>query len=153
MIEVKVVSKNGAYRRTLYPGDKVYVAARWEQKIEARAFAAELMRAGYVVTSRWVWSEERDPAHENPNEAVRWADSDLQDIRMSDVFLLLSDGELGRGGKDFELGYAYALGKRSAVIGPPTHVFAAGLSDVRRYEDKAAFRCIYLDAEKIDALP
>jgi hypothetical protein len=111
-------------------GDRVYVAARFERQAEARDVADELVLSGFRVTSRWLFSpgiKMGDPA-----SARLWAERDLEDVRCADVYLLLSDDVLGRGGKDFEGGAAWVWKKRLIVVGPPAHVFHY-LPDVIRY--------------------
>lgn len=144
------MEKDTGYLLALYPGDRVYVAARFERQAEARAFAAELMRAGYEVTSRWLYAA--GLALGDPDEAAAAAMKDVADLKAADAYILLADEELGRGGKDFEAGVMWAMGRRVTVIGPPAHVFHF-LPGVRRYATTADFRCVYLGAEKIDALP
>ena len=131
----------------LRPGDRVYVAARFERQLEARALAAELTRAGYTVRARWLGAE--GSALVDPQTARLWAQRDLNDVDYASVYLLLSDEVLGRGGKDFEGGYAFARGKRLVVVGPPAHVFHH-LPGVRHVRDLSTFRFLYLNGEKID---
>jgi hypothetical protein len=133
----------------LHPGDNIYVAARFERQAEALALRAELERAGYVVTSRWLAAE--GLAYGNVALSKRWAQTDLVDLDAADVYLLLSDTVLGRGGKDFEGGYAFARGKRLVVVGPPAHIFHF-LPGVRRIPTLEEFRFLYLNGEKIDSM-
>lgn len=138
----------GRYRlpRGLYPGDKVYVAARFERQAEARDLAQELVDHGYRVTSRWLFV---DGLKMGTDQAATWAQKDLEDLDAADAVVALSDEVPGRGGKDFELGYAYARGKRCVVVGPPMHVFHH-LPHVVRVTDLMMFRVLYLGGEKID---
>ena len=132
---------------TLRPGDRVYVAARFERQAEARALAYELIANGYPVTARWLNAPGLalgDLARER-----LWAQADLADLDAADVYLLLSDEVPGRGGKDFEGGYAYARGKRLVVVGPRAHIFHA-LPGVHWVQDLPTFRFLYLNGEKID---
>lgn len=131
----------------LRPGDRVYLAARFERQAEARALADELCAQGYSVTSSWLGADGLAMGDARKSEV--WAARDLFDVRQADAYVLLSDAELGRGGKDFEGGYAYALGKRVVVVGPPAHVFHF-LPDVFRVRDLPTFRYLFLDGEKID---
>jgi hypothetical protein len=133
----------------LHPGDKIYVAARFERQAEARSLAIELVRAGYTVTSWWLHAPSL--AIGNPVVSERQAKDDLNDLDGADVYLLLSDDVLGRGGKDFEGGYAFARGKRCIVVGPPAHIFHF-LPGVRRIPTLEEFRFLYLNGEKIDSM-
>ena len=121
----------------LRPGDRIYVAARFERQAEARDVAGELDAAGFIVTSRWLFSPGLQMG--DPESAAHWAKLDLSDVSRADVYLLLSDSELGRGGKDFEGGFAYANGMRIVVVGPAAHVFHY-LPSVHRIRDLDALR-------------
>jgi hypothetical protein len=48
---------------------------------------------------------------------------DLEDIDASELFIQLTTGELARGGRQVELGYAIAMSKSILVVGPKEHVF------------------------------
>jgi hypothetical protein len=116
----------------LFPGDRVYIAARFERQAEASAFADELVKAGLRVTSRWLLI----PDLAVPENAPERARMDLDDLRRADAYVLLSDDVPGRGGKDFEAGFAYATAMCVIVVGPPVHVFHF-LPGVRRFRDLA----------------
>lgn len=140
-------SPRGSVGPALRPGDTVYVAARFERQAEARLVVAELIRAGFKTRCRWV--DAPALAMGVPELERLWAERDLNDLDVADVYLLLSDEVLGRGGKDFEGGYAFARGMRLVVVGPPAHVFHH-LPGVRRVKDLMTFRFLYLNGEKID---
>ena len=131
----------------LRPNDVIYVAARFERQAEARALAEELRRAGYLTRCRWLYAT--GPALGNAETSELQARSDLNDLDGADVYLLLSDEVLGRGGKDFEGGYAFARGKRLVVVGPRAHVFHY-LPGVHWLRDVATLRFLYMNGEKID---
>lgn len=133
--------------RGLHPGDQVYLAGRFERQAELRRLANELVAHGHPVTSAWLGAERLSLG--DLERCNRWAQRDLFDVRRADVYLLVSDDVLGRGGKDFEGGYAYAIGKRCVIVGPPAHVFHF-LPDVVRVRDWAELRFLYLNGEKID---
>jgi hypothetical protein len=128
-------------------GDTVYVAARFERQEEARIVAQQLEANGYHHRCRWLYA--RGSALIDPQVSELWARLDLNDIDACDVYLLLSDEVLGRGGKDFEGGYAFAKRKRLVVVGPRAHVFHY-LPGVRYIKDLPTFRFLYLNGEKID---
>jgi nucleoside 2-deoxyribosyltransferase len=131
----------------LQSGDKVYVAARFERQAEARDLAHALIANGFSVTSRWLTAP--GLALGDPCLSELWGRRDLNDVDACDVYLLLSDEVLGRGGKDFEGGYAFARGKRLVVVGPRAHVFHF-LPGVRHVRDIPTLRFLYLNGEKID---
>jgi len=132
-------------RRVLRPGDRIHVAARFERQAEARAIADELLAAGYHVTSRWLFAPGLQMG--DPVAAQRWALIDLGDVKRADVYLLLSDEVLGRGGKDFEGGFAFAHGMRLVVVGPPAHVFHC-LPGVCRLRDVDELRKQFMTEEE-----
>jgi hypothetical protein len=125
----------------LRPGDRIYVAARFERQAEARALADELVAAGYKVTARWLLAPGLQMG--NPAGCEEWAMRDLEDVLRANVYLLLSDLVPGRGGKDFEGGAAWQAKNRIVVVGPPAHVFHY-LPSVHRFDDLAELRARYL---------
>lgn len=133
-------------------GDRVYVAARFERAEEAEALARELERAGYIVTSQWHHDESTLALGRTFAEGRAAAEKDLTDLARADALILLTDDVPGRGGKDFEAGYARALRKEIVVVGPRCHVFHY-LPDVRHVDDVRTFRMLYLNGEKIDEIP
>lgn len=146
----KVLCRPDPAEPALRPGDTVYVAARFERQDEARTVAHQLAANGYKVRCRWVTSPGLKLGDQR--EAELWARMDLNDLDAADVYLLLSDDVLGRGGKDFEGGYAFARSKRLVVVGPKAHVFHY-LPGVRWVRDLTTFRFLYLNGEKIDEIP
>jgi len=97
----------------------LYLAARFERQPELRVYAARLRAAGHVVTSRWL--EQDGPAV--PTDAAVRAAQDLVDIEYAWWFVLFTDELLGRGGKDFEMGWALHHGLHLRLVGPRVHVF------------------------------
>lgn len=93
---------------------KVYIAARYDRRFELR-FAANALRAnGHEVTAQWL-----DNAEEFKESMAAAAQMDLDDIDRADTILFIGEafGSANRGGgRWFELGYAYALGKRLFVV-------------------------------------
>jgi hypothetical protein len=98
----------------------LYLAARFERQDELRGYAARLRAAGHVVTSRWLDVTGKPPV---PTDSAECARVDLDDILAARWFVLFTDDEPGRGGKDFETGWALALGVSVRIVGPRVHVF------------------------------
>jgi hypothetical protein len=97
----------------------LYLASRFERQAELRVYAALLREVGHTVTSRWL--EHDGPAvGESP---ARCAGQDMIDIDLADWFVLFTDLEIGRGGKDFEMGWALHHGLKLLLVGPRVHVF------------------------------
>lgn len=93
---------------------RIYVAGAMEQIDLCRATASWLRGIGYVAISSW---------HDNHLARVDMLRTeseigrrDIRELRVANTILAFVD-VLGRGGHDFELGYAYALKKRCVVIG------------------------------------
>lgn len=108
---------------------KVYIAARYSRRDEMRAAARLLYDAGIATTSQWLYENCALDHHldEFPDDSNRkTAQVDLDDIRKADTLLFFAeDPRVGvpRGGRHFECGYAFAIGKRVVVIGGPENVF------------------------------
>lgn len=99
---------------------KIYLAGRYERRLELVDIAKELKSFGHEITSRWL-----DGSHDNadPKEC---ATIDLDDIDAADAILLISENGANthsRGGRHFEFGYAYALGKTMILFGKEEGVF------------------------------
>lgn len=143
---------------------KVYLAARYARHPEMRLRRADLEDFfGYEVTAQWINGEHEklDGEYVDNEEAVRqskdgnyipgsvmFAKHDIRDIEAADAFILFTDGadwsgpKAARGGRHWETGYAYALGKKIILIGPKENVFHY-LPEIEHYEDWYAF----IDAE------
>lgn len=63
------------------------------------------------------------PRHTSPPDAEDIALRAIEDICRCDMFVLFTTGEFARGGRHFETGLAYGLGKRIIVVRPVEHVF------------------------------
>lgn len=99
---------------------KIYLAGRYERRLELVKIAAELKSFGHEVTSRWL-----DGSHDNGPEQ-ECALIDIEDIINADGILLVSENGVkthSGGGRHFEFGYAYALGKTMMLLGEQEGVF------------------------------
>lgn len=93
---------------------KVYIAARYDRRFELRFTANALRANGHEVTAKWL-----DNAEEFKESMAAAAQMDLDDIDRADTVLFVGEpfGSVNRGGgRWFELGYAYAQGKRLFVV-------------------------------------
>lgn len=106
----------------------VYLAARFEMR-EALGAWRDLFRThGIDVTSRWIGGDHDTPRAGEAEDAARrrFAEEDLDDIRVADCVVLLNPREhhrSGRGGRHVEVGYALALGKPIIIVGERENVF------------------------------
>jgi len=93
------------------------------------------------VTSRWLTGAhgwDGTPDHEIPELVQsRFAREDLEDIKAADLVVCFTEhpgAGPSQGGRHVEMGYALALGKRIAVVGPVENIFYA-IPIVARYDD------------------
>lgn len=110
---------------------RVYLAARFDSRAEIVLKRKNLydLELGIIVSSRWL--DERVPStigiHDlNPSEYLAPAIADIIDIQNSDVLVLFSvDGDTPtkRGGRHWETGFAYGLGKKVIICGPRENIF------------------------------
>lgn len=108
----------------------IYLAARFSRKDELNGYRRILERDGMEITSRWLTGihEWNGVADETMPHAVsqQFANDDLEDIERAGLFCYFADppdNRGTRGGKDFELGYAYNAGIPCIVVGHRSHVF------------------------------
>lgn len=104
-----------------------YVAADYARKEDARALSDALIEGSggeLACSARWIYDQ---PQHkdgglggelddEDAKSAARVAMEDLEDIASADIFIQLTTGEKARGGRQVELGYAFAIAQSQAVI-------------------------------------
>jgi nucleoside 2-deoxyribosyltransferase len=110
---------------------KVYLASWFSSKNERKKQAEELNALGIGVTSRWLDEKAKPDSNMNEFDAKYLRDTaimDLNDIRNCDVFVLFTvdpnDGPCHRrGGRHWETGYAYGIGKPIFVVGPKENIF------------------------------
>jgi nucleoside 2-deoxyribosyltransferase len=98
---------------------KVYLAAPWTHRPDARAAAAVLERAGHTITERW-WDCESLPATDA--DLGRYAQADMDGVLAADVLVLLNLAKSE--GKAVEQGIALQRGIPIIAIGADrTNVF------------------------------
>lgn len=97
---------------------KIYVAAPWVRKAEARQAAEALLAQGHEITSRWKWLH-----GESEDQAVlaQEAQNDIDDIHEADALVLLNLEKSE--GKAVETGYALASYKPVIVLGGRSNIF------------------------------
>jgi nucleoside 2-deoxyribosyltransferase len=98
---------------------KVYIAAKYHRRFELRSLADALRARGVEVTSRWIDNGEDEAAERGGPGAA--AQMDLDDVVSADAVIFIGEPRGSKntgGGRFFELGFAYGLGKRLiAVLG------------------------------------
>jgi hypothetical protein len=113
----------------------VYVAAPFQHKKLAAEFAREIdLIPGYKVKSRWLL----EGKHELPDGqswtspearplAIRFANEDVEDVKSSDIFVLLAHpGYNVSQGRNVELGLALAWCDEVLIVGEPESIFHLG---------------------------
>jgi hypothetical protein len=114
---------------------RVYLAAPYGSRAKIAAYASELTRIGFTVTSRWLREEhEITPGTEkaavdlSDAQVAKHALDDLEDVKASDLLVLFTAKAVGReggGGRHVETGYF--IGHRGTrhvvVVGEPEHIF------------------------------
>lgn len=99
----------------------VYIAAPFAMRYVLRILRNHLRNNGIEVVSDWLDYDY------TPEDQAATAVSDLADIDRADTMVLFTDAAqfYGRStnGKEVELGYALAKGKRVLIVGRPVNVF------------------------------
>lgn len=99
---------------------KIYLAARYPRRYELIEHADKLIKAGYDITSKWIYGQEEGMTYREI------AVMDIEDVDAADV--VMSFTEIGspphvRGGRHVEFGYGLAKGKQCVTIGEWENVF------------------------------
>ena len=116
------MTKNPKYERI-----RVYVAAPFSKRKQARKLADQLKDVGITVTSSWVYprddiDEDAVNAGTAPDQAKLCANTDLRDLAAANALIQLNYKNLGVGAH-VEFGIALAQSKNVYLIGPQTTVF------------------------------
>ncbi len=122
--------------------NRVYLAGRYDRRLELCGYAEELRAVGHTVVSRWL-----DGCHEIPPTGITdkqslemariFAIDDISDLAKADTFVFFSElpnTTSVRGGRFVELGMAIATRKRCIVVGRHENIFSA-LPQVELYPD------------------
>lgn len=101
-------------------GRRIYIAAPWQLKAQARAWRGVLEAGGLTVTSRWL------DTPDVPQDTDASALECLEDVIAADRLLLINPeawAAAGTGGRHVEFGYAVAAGKDLHIFGVRSNVF------------------------------
>lgn len=101
---------------------KIYIAASLAVKDNVRELAAELERAGFTITSKWLDVDTGyNRSHDELEKAAR---GDYNDLKEADVLLHAFTGIRSTGGGcDTELGMAIAWEKDIVILGERFNIF------------------------------
>lgn len=83
---------------------KVYVAAKFQEKVEVRRLYKKLLAEGHTITHDWLNHKFIKPYHKNARLARKYATADIEGVKKADVFIMRGD-EKGTG-MNTELGAA-----------------------------------------------
>ncbi|MEU8799794.1 hypothetical protein [Spirillospora sp. NPDC048819] len=84
---------------------KIYVAARFEERERVRKVYEALERRGHMITEDWTVHDAAKPYADNGSLVSKYAVQDVDAVRESDVFMLLTSPVAG-GGSSTEFGVA-----------------------------------------------
>lgn len=153
---------------------KVYIAAPFASRDGLRDFAAQLVKIGMECTSLWIQTEDDIKqgmgaaptlSHEEITQAAR---DDLSDVQHADAVVQFTGQAiealhipgangpmLHTGGRQVELGYALARGKKVIVVGDPENIFQRTLCTVVPNWHEAVLELVTLERTKraADTIP
>ena len=111
----------------------IYLCGRYARRAELLDYKAELEAADFGVTSRWLLEKGADIMliDDTIDRRVHDAQVDIADILAADAIVQFSDEPVeysphphaARGGRHFELGFAFARGLLCIVVGPRENIF------------------------------
>lgn len=103
---------------------KFYLAAAYGRKEEIKRYRDELKGLGYDCTSSWLDVLDEVTDFASDDHAQEYAVTDLNDISRADALVLFSEnGQLSRGGRHVEFGFAYAHFKPIYIVGGRELIF------------------------------
>jgi nucleoside 2-deoxyribosyltransferase len=108
---------------------RIYLAAPWVRKADAKAAAAVIEAAGHTITKRWWEHREvpgyggqfRDCPEDQREELAEQAYEDWRGVETADAMIVLNLEKSE--GKAVEQGFALAYGVRLIVVGPLLNLF------------------------------
>jgi nucleoside 2-deoxyribosyltransferase len=111
---------------------RLYLSGQFEDVAFLRRVRDDLIRSGFVITSRWLNGDSLEPATASASEEgaaarlVSIASQDLEDIDSADMVIVFNPDAAratGRGGRHVETGYALARAKPVILVGVRSNVF------------------------------
>lgn len=107
-----------------------YLAADYSRQSEMKEVRGLLEEAGYLVISQWLDSPcaavgigGKELGEGNEESHRLSAERNLLDLESVDEFILFTTGNLSRGGRHWETGYAAQRGIPIYIVGPLEHTF------------------------------
>jgi nucleoside 2-deoxyribosyltransferase len=111
---------------------KIYLAVAWARREEIRKIAEELNKITNVyVNSHWIYETKSLTGKDSFKLRQEQARVDVMDVKKADVLVRFTDNlnrkfvpaKLATGARMFEMGYAYATGKKIIVVGGHQPIF------------------------------
>jgi hypothetical protein len=138
---------------------KIYIAASYPRKAEAKTLALILAGHGHTIVSTWTEMDEgynndgireRESTYQYHKRLQAAAIRDVKQVKECDVIISFTDGEnqLTRGGRHSEFGIAVGLNKKLICIGPKEHVLHY-LPNINEFADLDSFLHTGVDLLKI----
>jgi nucleoside 2-deoxyribosyltransferase len=119
----------------------LYLAARYQRRVELASYMLQLEKAGFIVTSRWLRGFHEDAGQSTRERWSKYAKEDLADIDAADFLIAFTEeplSERSTGGRFVELGYAYAKDKAIIIVGPYENIFCC-IDEFERYPNVEEF--------------
>ncbi len=110
----------------------VYLAAAWSRRREIKLIADQLDTIpGIRVRAHWLNESPKSKPRDPFKFCQQRAQIDVRDVRNADILIRFTDdlqrkfvpARLATGARMFEMGYAYALGKKIVVVGGHQPIF------------------------------
>lgn len=130
---------------------QLYLAAAWSRKDEVRGIAEELNKIpGVKVVARWLFEPKPNYGGEDiMSFRQARAIADVEDVAAANVLVRFSDdlshatvpASLATGARMFEMGFAFAHGKKIIVIGgfQPIFDYLPGIIHLRTVDELKAY--------------
>jgi hypothetical protein len=114
-----------------------YVCSAFPRRRDSERVAEFLASRGGQINCEWLYQEVS--GYNYPEMLPSFAKRDLNEIKESDLVVVLSGDRQSHSGKSAELGAALALGKTVVLIGKPENVMECHPA-IHRFESEEAFR-------------
>lgn len=100
---------------------RLYLAAPWSQRDQARIMSQKLMEAGHIVTATWFNQEPTD----DPAMLREFALRDIEELFSANMLILINSQKRGEetSGKAVETGLAIATLKGIIIVGERSNIF------------------------------
>lgn len=100
----------------------IYIAGKFEAQTRLREIRDRIRAVGddHVVST---WLDEESTSEPTPQNAANYAKRDIAEVAEANLFILDTQDNNLRGGREVEFGVALAMGLALWIVGPPRNVF------------------------------